>query len=50
MYLATVEDALECKQSLISPRISTEVKVPQEPDLTRIYIKEQTVISYEHII
>ena len=50
MYLATVEDALDCKQSLISPRISTEVKVPQEPDLTRICIKEQNVISYEHII
>ena len=50
MYLATVEDALECKQSLISPRISTEVKVPREPDLTRICIREQYVISYEHII
>ena len=52
MYLATVEDALECKQSLISPRIFTEVKVPQEPDhdLTRICIREQYVISYEHII
>ena len=36
MYLATAEDGLECKQSLISPRISTEVKVPQEPDLTSI--------------
>ena len=50
MYLATVEDALECKQSLISPRISTEVKDPQEPDLTRICIKEQNVTSYDSII
>ena len=40
MYLATVEDALEWKQSMIRPRISTEVKVPQEPDLTRICIKK----------
>ena len=50
MYLATVEDALECKQSMISLRISTDVKVPQEPDLTRICIKEQNVISYGHIV
>ena len=50
MYLATVEDALECKQSMISPRISTEVKVPQEPDRARICIREQKVISYEDII
>ena len=50
MHLATVEDALECKQLLISPRISTEVKVPQEPDLAKICIREQNVISYEDII
>lgn len=48
--LATVEDTLECKQSLIISGISTEVKVPQELDLTRICIKQQNVISHEHII
>ena len=50
MYLATIEDALECKQSLISLRISSGVKVPQEPDLTSICTKEQNVINYEHVI